>query len=99
MFDLFCDAEAILCKLQRTCVVTPWAQEHGHVNQGVGFIRALANLVCDLQRELTLLKRLGKTHRRWDERLGLINAATHHQVCQTVRQTLALVQLTEEDDS
>src|SRR5437762_10542031 len=97
--DLCGYANTTLRYLQRTCLHTPWAQEHGHVNQGVGFIRALANLVCDLQRELTLLKRLGKTHRRWDERLGLINAATHHQVCQTGRQTLALVQLTEEDDS
>ena len=81
MLDVFGDVKATLRHLQCTCVLTPWAQEHGHVNQGVGFIRALANLACDLQRELTLMKRLGKTYRRWDERLGLINAATQHQVC------------------
>src|SRR6266852_5112965 len=98
MLDVFGDVKATLRYLQRTCVLTPWAQAHGHVNQGVGFIRALANLACDLQRELALLKRLGKTSRRWDERLGLIIAATQHQGCQTGRQTLAIIQLTEEDD-
>src|SRR6266702_6576207 len=98
MLDLFGDVKATLRYLQRTCVLSPCAQEHGHVNQGVGFIRALANLACDLQRELTLLKRLCKTSRRWDERLGLIIAATQHQVCQTGRQTLTLVQLPQERD-
>src|SRR5713226_3184147 len=98
MLDVLSDVKATLRYLQRTRVLTPWAQEHGHVNQGVGFIRALANLACDLQRELALLERLGKTYRRWDERLGLINAATQHQVCQTGRQSLTLVQLPQERD-
>src|SRR5438876_9621987 len=98
MLDLFSDSKATPCHLQGTCVLTPWAQAYAHVNQGVGFIRALANLACDLQRELALLQRLGKTSRRWDERLGLIIATTQHQGCQAVRQTLALAQLTEEDN-
>src|SRR6266568_1792217 len=98
MLDLFGDGKATLRQRQGTCVLPPWAQAHGHVNQGVGFIRALANLACDLQRELAELERLRKTYRRWDERLGLIIATTQHQGCQAVRQTLALVQLTEEDD-
>src|SRR2546425_12170323 len=98
MLDLFGDGKATLRYLQRTCVLTSWAKAHAHENQGVGFVRALANLACDLQRELAELERLGKTCRRWDERLGLIIAATQHQGCQTVRQPLALVQLTQERD-
>src|SRR5713226_960288 len=98
MLDVLSDVKATLRYLLRTCVLTPCAQEHGHVNQGEGFIRALANLACDLQRELALMKRLGKTSRRWDHRLGLIIATTQHQGCQAVRQTLALVQLTQERD-
>ena len=78
MLNVLGDGKATLCHLQGTCILTPWAQAHGHVNQGVGFVRALANLACDLQRELALMKRLGKTYRCWDHRLVLIVAATQH---------------------
>src|SRR2546429_294246 len=97
MLDVLGDGKTSLCHLQRTCVLTSWTQAHSHVNQSVCFIRALADFACYLQRELALMKRLGKTYRCWDHRLVLIVAARQHQGCQTVRQTLALIQLTEED--
>jgi len=52
MLDLFGDGKATLRHLHGMCVLTPWAQEHGHVNQGVGFIRALANLAGDYESPL-----------------------------------------------
>ena len=61
MLDLFGNGKATLRHLQRPCILTAWAKAHGHMNQGVGFVRALAYLACDLQCALAMLNRLSKT--------------------------------------
>src|SRR2546425_11054697 len=44
------------------------------------------------------VERVAKPYRRWDQRLGFIHPATHHQRHQARDQPLAIVQLTQEDD-
>src|SRR5437588_10798127 len=96
MFDLLCNAEAVVCQLQGVGVLAACTQAMCHAVAGVGFPGALADLARERERSLAHTPHFGHTCRNCDQRRAEICVSTQQQRRQAGNQPFPVVHLLEE---